>query len=221
MLAEQVYARLRADLLRGKLRPNERLVETELGVRLHASRSPVREALQRLVRDGFVIRGRQGWVVREFSMDEVKQVYEVRLALEGYATGVCAVRADAEAIEKIRSLADSTLAGDWSNLEGPALDELVSLNDEFHDSIILGSGNPRLAQVIHQHRTFYFNYDVARHTSHEQLAQSISEHEAIADAIAARDSGLAEKLAREHVQASLDVIVVNASPFWPALTPTR
>src|SRR5207344_499138 len=64
-----VYERLRSEIVRGELRPNERLIEAEIADRLKVSRTPVRESLQRLAADGLVVSRRRGWVVYEHSMD--------------------------------------------------------------------------------------------------------------------------------------------------------
>ena len=80
-LSEATYRRLRFDIVRGRLRPNERLIEAELADRLAVSRTPVRESLQRLAADGLVVSRRRGWVVYEHTPDEIREIYEIRSAL--------------------------------------------------------------------------------------------------------------------------------------------
>src|SRR5436190_22723903 len=92
-LTEAIYEQLRSEIVRGQLRPNERLVEAEIAERLQVSRTPVRESLQRLAADGLVVSRRRGWVVYEHTIDQIRDIYETRIALEGYATRLAAERA--------------------------------------------------------------------------------------------------------------------------------
>ena len=89
--SDALYAQLQRAIVQGQLRPNQRLIEAELAETLDVSRTPVREALQRLAFDGLVSRHRRGWVVREHGVDEIKDIYACRAALEGYAARLAAV----------------------------------------------------------------------------------------------------------------------------------
>src|SRR2546430_2516572 len=91
--SDGVYVQLRRAIVQGQLRPKQRLVEAELAETLEVSRTPIREALQRLALDGLVSRHRRGWVVREHEADEIKDIYACRAALEGYAARLAAVAA--------------------------------------------------------------------------------------------------------------------------------
>src|ERR1051326_9590051 len=88
-----LYERLRHSIVSGELRPSQRVLELELAAQLEVSRTPVREALQRLAGDGLVLSHRRGWIVREHTALEIKEIYECRMALEGYAARLAARRA--------------------------------------------------------------------------------------------------------------------------------
>ena len=90
MRSREVYDQLRSEIARGELRPNERLIEADLALRLSVSRTPVRESIQRLAVDGLVVNRRRAWFVREHSPAEITALYEVREALEGYAARLAA-----------------------------------------------------------------------------------------------------------------------------------
>src|SRR5215211_4475027 len=102
--ADGIYDRVRADIVHGALRPNQRLVEIELAERLGVSRTPIRETLQRLTLEGLVHRTRGGWVVHEHSQDEIRAIYEVRAALDGYAAFLAANRATERELEALEAL---------------------------------------------------------------------------------------------------------------------
>lgn len=204
-LREVVYQRLRDAILHGHYRPNQRLVELDLADELQASRTPVREALQRLGSEGLIVRVRRGWAVREFSKAEIREVYEVRLALEGYAARLAAERASDRELDEIGTLIDEQLRAQAADVI--PRDLLVQVNDRFHESIVEASGNARLVESIRRSRTYYFNYRLASLYTDEQAVSSLDEHVAIAAAVRQRAGDKAELLTREHIVSALGLIV--------------
>ena len=93
-LTSDAYHRLRTEIIQGKIRPNERLIAADLAERLAISRTPVREALQLLASEGLVVGVKRGYVVRDHTAAEIRQIYEVRAALEGMAARLVAERAN-------------------------------------------------------------------------------------------------------------------------------
>ena len=81
-LSDEVYERLRDEIVKGLIRPNERLVELDLAERLGVSRTPVRESLKRLSAEGLIHGGRHHLVVREHAPEEIREIYESRAALK-------------------------------------------------------------------------------------------------------------------------------------------
>ncbi|MBO0788262.1 MAG: GntR family transcriptional regulator, partial [Actinobacteria bacterium] len=100
-LTSETCDRLRAEIIRGSIRPNERLVAADLAERLSISRTPVREALQLLEAEGLVVALKRGYMVREHTGTEIREIYEVRAALEGMSARLAAVRASGDAIAAI------------------------------------------------------------------------------------------------------------------------
>lgn len=186
-----VYDHLRWDIVHGVLRPNEALIETELSERLGVSRTPVRESLQRLAEDGLIVMRRRRWYVYEHTAGEIREIYEVRAAQEGFAARLACQRASAEQLAAIKD------AAPIADLE--ALDARVAANDAFHDLINQASGNQRLVALIAKTRLFHFNRRLAGAYTREELAHSSSQHAAIVTAVVARDKDSAERLVREHV----------------------
>jgi DNA-binding GntR family transcriptional regulator len=200
------YSRLRADIVHGVLRPNERLVEVELAERLGVSRTPVRESLQRLVLEGLVRRNRAGWVVHEHSPEEIRAIYEVRAALEGYAAFLAAGRATEEELAALDAIYP---AGDEAFELEPDLQ--VELNERFHDGVIAVAGNSRLAQLSRTNRQYYFNHRIARRYDAEENQRSIEGHRRILDALARGDGPAAEAQARAHVDYALAIVLTNVT----------
>ena len=199
-----IYDRVRADIVHGALRPNQRLVEIELAERLGVSRTPVRETLQRLTLEGLVQRNRGGWVVHEHSPEEIRAIYEVRAALEGYAAFLAADRATARELDALEALYP---AGDAALALGP--DDQVELNERFHDGVIAAAGNPRLEQQSRASRQYYFNHRIARRYDAEETRESIEGHRRILAALAQNDGRAAESRAREHVEYALEIVLTK------------
>jgi DNA-binding GntR family transcriptional regulator len=198
--SEEVYDRLRADIVHGLLRPNQRLVEVELAEALGVSRTPVRETLQRLRLEGLVQRHRGGWVVHEHTREEIRAIYEVRAALEGYAALLAAGRVTPDQLRELDALC---AAGD------PGPDEHVELNERFHDGVIAAAGNPRLTQLSRSSRQYYFNHRIARGYTTEETRRSIEGHRRILAALARGDGPAAEACAREHVDYALSIVLTK------------
>jgi DNA-binding GntR family transcriptional regulator len=202
--SDEVYDRLRADIVHGALRPNQRLVELELAEALGVSRTPVRETLQRLTLEGLVRRERGGWVVHEHSPDEIRAIYEVRAALEGYAAFLAAGRITAS---QLSALADLYPEGDAAAELEP--DVQVDLNERFHDGVIAAAGNHRLAQLSRSSRQYYFNHRIARIYDAEETRRSIDGHRLILAALGRGDGPRAEARAREHVDYALSIALTK------------
>jgi DNA-binding GntR family transcriptional regulator len=203
-LATAAYNRLREGILRGDLRPNGRLVETELAGWLNVSRTPLREALARLASDGLVETRRRGWVVREHTAREVGEIHEVRAALEGVAALLACQRASDVQIQEI---VDFHHAQNRAKLEMPASDYLVEYNDAFHEAVVVASGNERLRDFIRRNREFFFTYRIARLYTEEEARASLNGHDEVVDALIRRDGERAERAMRQHILEARDVII--------------
>lgn len=203
-----MYEVLRTRIVEGRIRPNTRLIETALAEELDISRTPVREGLQRLESAGYVTGGRGGWVVREHTAREVQEVFETRAALEGYASRLTAVRATADELDAIAQ----THGAEASRLLRMSREELVVVNDLFHKAIIAASGNRRLIELVGQNRDFYFNYRMADMFSEQEMETSVLQHESIMGALWDRDGYRAEMLTRQHILASVPILLSRLRP---------
>ncbi|MGH3025978.1 MAG: GntR family transcriptional regulator [Gaiellaceae bacterium] len=202
-LTTGVHQRMRDAIVRGELRPNSRLVEADLAGWLEVSRTPVRESLQRLAYEGLVANHRRGWTVLEHSDEEIREIYDVRAALEGYAARLSADRATRQQITKIVQLA-SVDPGLYAK---PPRTEFVNYNEQFHDLVVASAGSARLVETIRRTREYYFNYRIAAVYSPDEVADAIAGHKAIAAAVRRHDGDAAERLTREHVYVALELAV--------------
>ena len=201
-LSEDVYWQLRREIVRGELRPNQPLAEIEIAERLNVSRTPVRESMQRLAADGLVISRRRRWLVYEHSKQEIEEIYEVRLALEGYAARLASQRISDAQAEELARLRGSAAADS-------RLTERVEHNEIFHNQLITIAGNERLASTLARNRSFAFNRQVASLYTPDDLAVSRDQHTRLVEAVLARDGDAAEQTARGHIQSALEIIIAR------------
>ncbi|MEU1405130.1 GntR family transcriptional regulator [Streptomyces sp. NPDC005728] len=192
---ERVLATLRQDIIAGRLGPGDRLVERELAERFGVSRVPVREAIRALVAEGFVLfESARRTVVRRLTPTDVKELFELREALEVYAAGLAAARATPEALAELRGLlseaATATKEGDG--------EAITDINTRFHDSILALAGNTLLISVMEpvDGRLRWLTRQNA------EWPQLLDEHRELYEAIASGDPESARTLALAHVRAN-------------------
>ncbi|PJE33932.1 GntR family transcriptional regulator [Pseudooceanicola lipolyticus] len=177
----------------GVYRPGDRLVESDLADRFGVSRTPIREALQRLETQSLVARDGRSLIVASLDHNQMGELYVVRRELEGLAARLAARHANAEEIAVLREMvqADDKLIGD------PAA--LARANRRFHQQIHLASHNRYLVQqldLVHRSMALMATTSLAAEGRGE-IAQK--EHKAIVAAIAARNEEAAEKALQDHI----------------------
>ncbi len=183
----------------GAYRPGDRLVESELAERFGVSRTPVREALQRLETQGLLARDGRSLIVASLDHDQMAELYVVRGALEGLAARLAARHAAEEEVAVLRALCqeDRALLGDPQ--------ALARANRRFHHQIHLASHNRFLVQqlgLVHRSMALMAETSLA---AEGRGPHALAEHEAIVAAIAARDGDAAEAALRAHISRAFEV----------------
>lgn len=195
--ADSVYAKLKADILDGGMEPGERLLEDELSTRFHVSRTPVREALNRLEADGLVVdRPGRGVIVTEFGEDEILEGYVIRGVLEGVAARLAAQRASEIDIHRLELLLDAL---EKARDDGD-LDTAIRLSADFHAQLWQLAGNRRLLKLMRDIEATMGRYQRLTMAQPGRTDRAIQEHREILDAIRAHDGDRAEALGRAHMQ---------------------
>lgn len=200
--ADSAYLRLRAEILSGDLAPDERLTEVALADRLGISRTPVREAVKRLLIEGFVTRAPgEGLRVTALRSDEVDQIFRIRLMLESYGARRAAEHASAAEIAELHRLADIITAH-----SPPASDEdhevMSEANAAFHRTIMQAARSPRLGSMLSLAVNLGLVLRTYRMYSPHDMARQARHHHDIAEAISARDPDWAEAAMSAHVLAA-------------------
>ncbi len=205
LMKERAYAELKRLLLDGDLAPGTFLAERQLAVRLGMSKTPVRSALERLEMEGFLsISPQQGAIVRELSVNEIADQYEIRVALETFvARGIAGKLTPAQVGRLNENLELQRL-----NLDRGNVGIGVSLDGEFHRLFCEFMGNQEILRVMGQLRdktqrviSQVFRINASR------MAGSYEEHCGIADAVIRGDSALAVSRIETHLRFGMDSLL--------------
>ena len=198
-----------ADLIRqaivvGRVMPGQRLKEEELAQQLGISRTPVREALLILQTEGLVEASpNRGATVRAYELPDLEDMYELRALLEGNAARRAATRIDAAALQTLHE----SCARFEKLVVGSNVNELVTENRLFHDTILAAADSARLAGMVRQVIAAPLMYRSYIWYSPEQASASYHSHRQLTNALERRDPSRAEFIMREHVYEARDVLV--------------
>jgi DNA-binding GntR family transcriptional regulator len=199
-MARPVYDRMRQDILDGTLDAGDALVETALAAQYGTSRTPVREALRRLEQDGLIERGSRGMRVRTRDPEEILEIYEVRILLESAAARSAASRHTPFELAQLRAMHHAMMSLDPS--DG---DALARSNREFHQAVWAMSHNSTLVDLLHRLYAHLGRYPSTTLTFAGRWETVLAEHGELITAIAGGKADEAERIARDHMSAALDI----------------
>lgn len=197
--SEQIYEQLKRDIFEFRLMPGDRFTETEIADREKTSRTPVREALFRLQRDGLVeVSFRSGWQVRPFDFKAFEDLYDVRIVLETAAVArLCEQDFDFAPLDDLKRL---WLVPDAERLsDGPTV---AGLDERFHETLVEATGNAEMAKI---HHSVTERIRIVRRldfTKPARIDATYAEHRQILQAVIRRRSEPAQLLLRTHIEQS-------------------
>jgi len=196
-LRRQVTARLREAILNGDLKPGQKLVERELCASLDVSRPLLREALPQLQAEGLITWvAHRGPSVALVDSDDVREIFQVRLALESLAAREFARKASDEQIAQLRREVSSQKPVKPSG----NLQDVLALKVGFYSVLFKGCGNRMIGQIVNQLINRIVLFEELSLPAPERLQEVIEELEAIVSAIEARDAKLASEMCELHVR---------------------
>ena len=196
-LRDVVFNTLRHAILKGELEPGERLMEISLAQKLGVSRTPIREAIRKLELEGIVVMvPRKGAEVADITEKDLRDVLEVRTALEELSIELAIRNMDEEQLDNLKK-ANEAFA---RNSEGDDLIKIAESDVAFHEHIYMATGNKRLIQIINNLREQMYRYRleyIKDKTTHERLVQ---EHNRIIDAMQLGNVKEAKAAIKLHVE---------------------
>ena len=182
----------------GVYKPGDRLVESELAERFGVSRTPIREALQRLETQSLLARDGRSLIVASLDHNQLAELYVVRAELEGLAARLAARHATAEEVRVLRGMVED----DRKLLADP--EAMSRANRRFHKQIHLASHNRYLVQqldLVHRSMALLATTSIA---AEGRPNETVSEHHAIVEAIAAGDGGGAYAALKDHISRAFE-----------------
>ncbi len=196
-LRELVFEALRDAIIKGVLKPGERLMEVQLAEELGVSRTPVREAIRKLELDDLVVMiPRKGAYVSGISLKDIADVFEIRAAMESLAAGLAAERITDEELEELERI----LVKKAEIIEANDLDRLVEIDIRFHEGLYQASRNAKLVQIINNLSEQIHRFRSTSLASPGRMKEALEEHRKIVEAISERNITLAQSLAQEHIE---------------------
>lgn len=198
-MADRVYEALKDDIFEFRLLPGDKFSEGDVGTRLEASRTPVREALYRLQREGYVeVLFRSGWRVKPLDFEQIEDLYDLRITLEKAAIHkICALPEEPSAIR--------TLTAIW-NPDHPSERAVGStvraLDESFHCDLVAAAGNREMTRI---HREISDRLRIIRRldfTRNDRVDATYVEHAQILDAIRRGDAQTAADDLARHIRIS-------------------
>ena len=196
-LREVVFNTLRQAILKGELKPGERLMEIALAEKLGVSRTPIREAMRKLELEGLVVMiPRRGAQVANITEKDLNDVLEVRITLENMAIEKACTNMPEEDVQELQKVARDF---ERSTAEGELV-KMAEADVNFHETIYRAADNKRLMQVLNNLREQIYRYRVEYLKEDEARNRLVKEHEKITQAIKARDVKKAQELSFEHLE---------------------
>ena len=203
-LRDVVFNTLRQAILRGELKPGERLMEIQLANKLGVSRTPIREAIRKLELEGLVLMiPRKGAEVAEITEKSLRDVLEVRRALEELAVELVCEKITEEQIQDLKDAAEEFK----ESLESGDITRIAEADVKFHDVIYMATDDQKLIQLPNNLREQMYRYRVEylkRSDFHQQL---IDEHEEIIETIESGQKDRAVQVVCQHVDNQVEAVM--------------
>jgi len=203
-LREKILESIREAILKGQLRPGEKVAEPELAERFGISRTPIREAFRQLESEGYLtVIPRKGAVVAQLSERDIEEFYAIKSVLEGFAARMAALKMSDREIEKLEAINEKleqlAKQGDVKTF--------FRVHNEFHESFIRAAGNDKLYELIEQLVMKFNRSRVASLALPGRMEISVNEHRKIIDAFKTRDGEKADNLVKKTAAYGAQVLI--------------
>lgn len=195
-LGDHVFEKLKQAIIRGDIPSGNRLVESRIADTLDISRTPVREAIHKLEREGFLKRlPRGGFTVLDLSREDIVETFGIRSVLESYAASLAALKhREEDLIPLEKKIEEFQRALDKGQME-----KLLSINTDFHHLLYGLSKSPKLIKMINDLRDQIYRLRRIILKDENRAKASNEDHLKMLGAIKKRDADRVEKLVREHI----------------------
>ena len=220
VLREGIRDQLMKDILSGRLAPGDRIVETRVAQQFGVSQAPVREALRDLELFGFILSSPfRGAIVRQYSVEDLVQVYPIRAVIEGLAARNAATRITPASLRRL----EASIVTMRSSVLRRDIRAAVDADIVFHLTVVEASGNPLIEEFWQRMRLATSIYLTVLSKPYEQLQSLGERHLPMLDALRNGDPVAAERTTREHIEEPLRLLEAQAAaqPSPPRKTRTN
>ncbi len=203
-LRDQAYEAIKQLIITCRLKPGEVLSEADLSADLEIGRTPVHQAIALLVTDGLIdVMPRKGIIVKPVSLDEIRDIIEIRLINEAHCARRAAAVADAHDISRFASNLDAM----WSASKRREIEEMMNLDREFHALLSGTTRNKSLSEILRNLHDRSLRMWFISLKAGEQHARVCEQHAEIIDGIRRNDPDASERAVRAHILAFRDNII--------------
>ena len=203
-LREMVYEELKMQILTGTIIPGTRMMEVELAEEMGVSRTPIREAIRKLEKEGLVtIEPRRGAYASQISTDDMVEILEVRQNMEGLAAFFAASRMKPE---QMRELEDVSKKYNQAVADGN-MQDMITYDTRFHRIIVESCNNKFLVQMIEQLQELVLRFRYIYYDNFRRAENMPEEHQTILEAIENGDADAARQAADIHIDRLKDLII--------------
>lgn len=203
-LWEIVYEELKRQILIGEIPPGTRMMEVELAEEMGVSRTPVREAIRKLEKEGLVtIEPRKGAYASNISTKDMIDVLEVRQGLEGMAAAIVSGRITEDQKAELSKVIESYKVA----VESENIEEIIKYDELFHSLIVSYSGNKTLVQIFSTVQELALRFRYIYYDDFNRYERMPMEHQNIEEAIMSGDAENARIAADEHVSRLKEFVI--------------
>ncbi len=203
-LREQIVEFIKDAIVRGHLKPGERVPEQEIAENFGISRTPIREAFRQLESEGFItVIPRKGAVVSPLTDKDVSEFYVIKGLLEGFAARTACEKLTRKEIKRLESLnASMVKCAEKGDFKG-----FFKLDNQFHDTFLKACGNDKLFTLIHHLVQQFERFRITALSLPGRMQESLVQHEEIIEAFKKSEEDLVEELVRANAEKGRDVLV--------------
>ena len=203
-LRDVVFKTLRQAILRGELKPGERLMEIQLANKLGVSRTPIREAIRKLELEGLVLMiPRKGAEVADITEKSLKDVLEVRRALEELSVKLTCDRITKEEIKELEQAAENFR----KTMKSKDITEIAEADVRFHDVIYTATKNQKLIQLLNNLHEQMYRYRIEYLKDEEVYPKLLKEHKEIIERINRGEKEEAARIVCEHIDNQVNAVM--------------
>ena len=196
-LRDVVFNTLREAILKGELKPGERLMELQLAAKLGVSRTPIREAIRMLEQEGLAVTiPRKGAEVARMTEKDMEDVLEIREALDELAAKIACSRMTEDQLKQLETIKETFVESTRSH----DVKRIAEADVSFHDVIYEATGNPKLVSMLNNLREQIYRYRVEYLKEEKNYPTLIGEHEAIVEALYARNQDEVVRAMHTHIE---------------------